>query len=65
MSDTVIELEGVWKIFGTNADIAMKAIQERGLNKSEVLSEFGCVVGIADCSFSVQRGEIFCVMGLS
>jgi glycine betaine/proline transport system ATP-binding protein len=65
MSDTVIELESVWKIFGTNADAAMKAIQERGLSKSEVLSEFGCVVGIADCSFSVERGEIFCVMGLS
>lgn len=65
MSDTVIELDGVWKIFGANADAAMKAIQERGLNKTEVLSEFGCVVGIADCSFTVNRGEIFCVMGLS
>lgn len=65
MSDTVIELDGVWKIFGANADAAMTAIQERGLNKSEVLTEFGCVVGIADCSFSVNCGEIFCVMGLS
>ena len=65
MSGKVIELDGVWKIFGANADAALKAIKERGLNKSEVLSEFGCVVGIADCSFSVKRGEIFCVMGLS
>lgn len=65
MNDTVIELDRVWKIFGTNAEAAMKAVQERGLTKSEVLNEFGCVVGIADCSFSVQRGEIFCVMGLS
>lgn len=65
MNDTVIELDGVWKIFGSNADDAMKAIEEHGLNKSEVLAKFGCVVGIADCSFSVQRGEIFCVMGLS
>lgn len=65
MNDTVIELDRVWKIFGSNVDVAMKAIQERGLNKSEVLTEFGCVVGIADCSFSVQRGEIFCIMGLS
>lgn len=65
MRDTVIELDGVWKIFGANADAAMKAIQDRGLSKSDVLSQFGCVVGIADCSFEVQRGEIFCVMGLS
>ena len=65
MTDTVIELDGVWKIFGARAKTAMKAIEERGLTKSEVLSEFGCVVGIADCSFSVKQGEIFCIMGLS
>ncbi|MEP3391441.1 MAG: betaine/proline/choline family ABC transporter ATP-binding protein [Litoreibacter sp.] len=65
MNDTVIELDSVWKIFGANADTAMTAVQERGLSKSDVLSEFGCVVGIADCSFCVKRGEIFCIMGLS
>lgn len=65
MTDDVITLDGVWKIFGANADAAMAAIRERGLGKPEVLQEFGCVVGIADVSFSVKRGEIFCVMGLS
>ena len=65
MTDDVITLDGVWKIFGTNADAAMAAIREKGLGKPEVLQEFGCVVGIADVSFSVKRGEIFCVMGLS
>lgn len=65
MSEPVIKLEGVWKIFGDNAKEAMSAVQERGLTKPEVLEEFGCVVGIADCSFEVSRGEIFCVMGLS
>lgn len=65
MSEPVITLDGVWKIFGDRADEAMKAVKERGLTKPEVLEEFGCVVGIADCSFTVPRGEIFCVMGLS
>ena len=65
MTEDVITLEGVWKIFGTNADAAMTAVRERGLTKPEVLKEFNCVVGIADVSFSVKRGEIFCVMGLS
>ena len=65
MTEDVIVLENVWKIFGDRADEAMKAIESRGLTKSEVLEEFGCVIGIADCSFSVERGEIFCVMGLS
>ncbi|MDE0305766.1 MAG: glycine betaine/L-proline ABC transporter ATP-binding protein [Albidovulum sp.] len=65
MAENVITLEGVWKIFGQNADASMAAIHDRGLGKAEVLKEFDCVVGIADVSFSVRRGEIFCVMGLS
>jgi len=65
MSEDVVVLENVWKIFGDRANDAMQAIQQRGLSKPEVLEEFECVVGIADCSFKVRRGEIFCVMGLS
>ena len=65
MSDSVIELNNVWKIFGSGANVAMEAVRARGLSKSDVLREFNCVVGIADVSFSVEKGEIFCVMGLS
>ena len=65
MSEDVIVLEDVWKIFGQRADEAMAAVEEKGLSKAEVLEQYECVVGIADCSFSVSRGEIFCVMGLS
>jgi len=65
VSEDVITLKNVWKIFGDRAEEAMQAVEARGLSKPEVLKEFECVVGIADCSFNVQRGEIFCVMGLS
>ena len=65
MPDAVIELSEVWKVFGTDAHAAMEAVRARNLGKSDVLREFGCVVGIADVSFSVAQGEIFCVMGLS
>ena len=65
MEEDVIILENVWKIFGEQAMEAMEAVKTRGLTKPEILEEFGCVIGIADCSFSVKRGEIFCVMGLS
>ncbi len=65
MSDAVIELSNVWKIFGSSASTAMDAVQARNLSKADVLREFNCVVGIADVSFSVEKGEIFCVMGLS
>ena len=61
----MIEISGVWKIFGDNADAALAAIRAEGLGKAEVLSRFNAVVGVADVSLDVNRGEIFCVMGLS
>ena len=63
--EEVIRLDNVWKLFGDRALEAMEAIQLEGLSKTEVLSRFNCVVGIADVSFSIRRGEIFCIMGLS
>ncbi|MEP4194023.1 MAG: betaine/proline/choline family ABC transporter ATP-binding protein [Aliishimia sp.] len=63
--DTVVEISNVWKIFGTRADEALKAVRDRGLTKADVLKEYGAVVGVADVSLSVNRGEIFCIMGLS
>ena len=64
-SETVIEISNVWKIFGADPETALKAIREEGLSKAEVLSRYGAVVGVADVSLSVNRGEIFCIMGLS
>jgi len=64
-TDAMIEIQNVWKIFGSRADAAMTAVKARNLTKAQVLEEFDCVVGVADASFNVRRGEIFCVMGLS
>ena len=64
-SEVSLQVSNVWKIFGNRADEALKAIKERGLGKPEVLEEFNAVVGVADVSFNVNKGEIFCVMGLS
>lgn len=65
IQNAVIDLSGVWKIFGAQQDEALAAIQKDGLSKAEVLEKFNCVVGVADASFKVKRGEIFCIMGLS
>ena len=62
---TVVEVRDVWKIFGDNAAEAMAAVKSEGLGKAEVLARYGAVVGVADVSLDVRRGEIFCVMGLS
>jgi len=63
--DAVISCTGVWKIFGARAEEARKAIQAQGLTKEQIRDEYDCVVGVRDASFSVARGEIFCIMGLS
>ncbi|MBT4242749.1 MAG: ATP-binding cassette domain-containing protein, partial [Planktomarina temperata] len=64
-SQPVVEISNVWKIFGSRAQEALRAVRESGLSKAEALSEFNAVVGVADVSLSVSRGEIFCIMGLS
>lgn len=64
-NETVLEISNVWKIFGNQADTALRAIQEEGLSKAQVLETYNAVVGVADVSLDVKQGEIFCVMGLS
>ena len=64
-SQPVVEISNVWKIFGSRAPEALRAVRDGGLSKAEILSEFNAVVGVADVSLSVSRGEIFCIMGLS
>ena len=61
MADPVIEMSGVWKIFGP-AEQAALADAKAGASKAEILSRHKCVVGIADASISVQKGKIFCII---
>ena len=61
----VIEARGVWKIFGARAEEALRAVQQDGLPKAQVLEHFGAVVAVRDVGFAVEQGEIFCIMGLS
>ncbi|MBP1884451.1 quaternary amine ABC transporter ATP-binding protein [Sinorhizobium mexicanum] len=65
MTEPVIECRNVWKIFGDKSKEAQLAVTERGLSKKEILEQYRCVVGVADVSFTVGQGEIFCIMGLS
>ena len=63
--DTAIACEFLWKIYGNNSDQAMAAVRNQDLDKAQVLEKFNSVVALADISFSVAPGEVFCVMGLS
>lgn len=61
----VVTVRNVWKIFGNQADKAMAATLQHNLSKAEILQEFEAVVGVRDVSIEVNKGEIFCIMGLS
>ena len=65
-SSPKIVCEDVWKIFGENPDrIRNEWSQYESMDKVERLKQTGCVVGTRQATFQVQRGEIFCLMGLS
>lgn len=63
----VIECQSLWKLFGTErlARQTRAAILSGEIDRAEALERHHCVVSVRDVSFSVQRGEIFCVMGMS
>lgn len=63
--DVVIEVSDIWKVFGDNTGRVLKEIQEKNLSKDEALDQYNAVVGVANVSLQIRRGEIFCVMGLS
>lgn len=63
--EAVIRCEGVWKVFGARSKEAIQAVKSGQLTKSDIRDKLDCVVGVRDASFSVGRGEIFCIMGLS
>jgi glycine betaine/proline transport system ATP-binding protein len=60
-----VACKGVWKVFGPRAAEALPIIKAEKLDKFEALRRFNCVVGVADATFSVSPGKIFCIMGLS
>ena len=64
-TDTAIKIENVWKIFGNTSKEALDAIQNKKITKTEALEKYNSVIGVANVSFDVKKGEIFCVMGLS
>ncbi|MFW6217483.1 MAG: quaternary amine ABC transporter ATP-binding protein [Verrucomicrobiota bacterium] len=66
MSENVIvEIEGLYKIFGHRAKERALPMLKDGHSKAEILKKTGCTVGIDNASFKVRKREIFVIMGLS
>ncbi|RVX38957.1 glycine betaine/proline transport system ATP-binding protein [Nonomuraea polychroma] len=57
----ILDVKGLWKVFGPKADRVVGTT----LSRAELKEQTGCVAAVRDVSFSVRRGEVFVVMGLS
>ncbi|MEE8076630.1 MAG: glycine betaine/L-proline ABC transporter ATP-binding protein [Candidatus Binatia bacterium] len=60
-----IKCQNLWKIFGKEPERILDTTRQEGLSKLEVLKRFQSVVAVANASFEVSSGEVFCIMGLS
>ena len=60
-----IEVNNVYKIFGTEPTYCSCLWLEEGASKEDVLEETGHTVGLDNVSISVEEGETFVCMGLS
>ena len=59
----VIKCKAVYKIFGANAKKMLKDVS--GNVDAKTFQEAGCIVGVNNASFEVEKGEMLVVMGLS
>ncbi|MDQ1130872.1 glycine betaine/L-proline ABC transporter ATP-binding protein [Microbacterium sp. SORGH_AS_0888] len=59
------EVDGLWKVFGTNPEKVVGDERLAELSTAEILERTGSVVAVRDLSFRVGRGEVFVIMGLS
>jgi len=60
----LIRAQGVWKIFGAQADRII-GTADAELPRAELRQKTGCVAAVRDVSLDVWPGEVFVVMGLS
>ena len=62
-SQPVIKCESVYKIFGDNSEAVLRGLG--GVVDAKAFQDAGCIIGVNNASFEVQRGELLVVMGLS
>ena len=60
----LIEIEGLYQIFGTTPEKVLPKVKG-GATKDDILAETGHTVGLQDINLSIEKGEIFVIMGLS
>ncbi|QFT63605.1 glycine betaine/L-proline ABC transporter ATP-binding protein [Roseivivax sp. THAF30] len=64
MADPKISIRNLYKIFGSDSQMALKHAKE-GMHKTELLEQHRHVLGLRDINVDMQAGEITVIMGLS
>lgn len=64
MTKPLIEISGLYKVFGRKPKEVMKRVKA-GETKDQILAETDHTVGLKDINLSIEKGEIFVIMGLS
>ncbi len=64
-ADEIVRFDSVYKIFGPRPRGRAYELAKLGIGKNEVQRLSGHVMGLDNVNFSVKRGELFVIMGLS
>ena len=65
MTDAVVAVRDLWKVFGPKAAEVPGSPVLAALSRRELMDQAGCTAAVRDVSFDVAPGEVFVVMGLS
>ncbi|MEG1160058.1 MAG: ATP-binding cassette domain-containing protein, partial [Acidaminococcaceae bacterium] len=69
MPETILKVENLYKLFPTRENnpknLEAIALLQQGVSKEEVQAKLGLMAAVTDVSFSVERGQIFTLIGLS
>jgi len=64
MSNCLIEIQGLYKLFGKNPQKHMDLVHQ-GRSKDDILAKTGHTLGLKDINLQINKGETFVIMGLS
>ncbi len=64
MPEPLITIEGLYKVFGKKPESVMPLVHE-GRSKDDILADTGHTLGLKNINLTINKGEIFVIMGLS
>jgi glycine betaine/proline transport system ATP-binding protein len=64
MADPLIRIDGLTKIFGSDPASVIASVRG-GISKVDILSQTGHAVALRTIDLSIERAEVFVIMGLS